>query len=128
MKNADIVIIEDDPNIRQAMRSLLSHNGHTVTHEASSLPRAIMALDLIVAGEVKCDLITLDGNLNSNGSQDGYDARRILDEVRKYGLGVRVIGFSGSGLPVSEAEYSSVIDFDVIKPEFDQLSAAIEAL
>lgn len=76
-----VLIVEDEPPIRSAIRYVLEKNGHQVT-EASNVREALsLASD--------CDIILLDLKL---GSESGD---QFLKELRNRGLYTPVIAISG---------------------------------
>ena len=96
MENAKVVLIEDHKSYRELAEHWLTHFGHSIVAEATSLP---MAMELIVKiGQgMLCDVIILDGNL-SNGPSDFSDARKIYDSYKSFGIDIPILGFSVDAL------------------------------
>jgi two-component system CheB/CheR fusion protein len=73
-----ILVIEDDPDVRELMETFLKDEGHEVT----TAPDGVVALDLVKRGVVGPDLILADYNL-PNG-MDGLRATTLLrEELRR---------------------------------------------
>jgi two-component system CheB/CheR fusion protein len=70
-----ILVIEDDPDVRDTLEVLLTDEGHNVT----TAPDGLVALDLVKRGAVGPDLILADYNL-PNG-MDGARATALLREA-----------------------------------------------
>jgi two-component system KDP operon response regulator KdpE len=74
MNSANILVVDDEPQIRRVLRSTLSFRGYTII-EVSSGEEAV---DLV--GRVKPDLILLDVNLpGMSGIETCREIRRITD-------------------------------------------------
>ena len=74
MNSANILVVDDEPQIRRVLRSTLSFRGYTII-EVSSGEEAV---DLV--GRVKPDLILLDMNLpGMSGIEACREIRRTTD-------------------------------------------------
>lgn len=74
MSSANILVVDDEPQIRRVLRSTLSFRGYTIS-EASSGEDAVEA-----AGKLKPDLILLDVNLpGMSGIETCREIRRSSD-------------------------------------------------
>jgi two-component system, OmpR family, KDP operon response regulator KdpE len=74
MSSANILVVDDEPQIRRVLRSTLSFRGYTIT-EVSSGEEAVE-----VAGKLKPDLILLDVNLPAmSGIDTCREIRRSTD-------------------------------------------------
>lgn len=72
---AAILVIEDDPDVRELLEAFLAEEGHTVT----TAPDAIVALDLVKRGVVGPDVVLTDYNLPHG--MDGVRAVILLREA-----------------------------------------------
>jgi two-component system CheB/CheR fusion protein len=70
-----ILVIEDDPDVRELLEVLLTDDGHAVTTASDG----VMALDLVKRGLVQPDLILADFNLPTD--MDGVRATAMLREA-----------------------------------------------
>lgn len=125
MKNANVLVIEDDAFKQELIERFLDHAGHVVTRKAVTRGEALEAVDDIAAGDLPCDVVILDGNLGNGKPLDVDDARAVFSGIREYELGVKVIGYSG-GDPLSERGLS--VDVDVRKEDTSQLAGVIDGL
>lgn len=112
-----IVIVEDNPDIRQMMRILLGRAGHVVA-EAEDGPDGVR-----IVTEVKPDVALIDLDL------PGFDGCEVARQLRRNGAtaGVRLIAVSGYGRP-EDRDRAMAAGFDdhLVKPvDFDHLSAAV---
>ncbi|MGB7436543.1 MAG: response regulator transcription factor [Candidatus Acidiferrum sp.] len=74
MSSANILVVDDEPQIRRVLRSTLSFRGYTIS-EVSSGEEAVVA-----AGKLKPDLILLDVNLpGMSGIETCKELRRSSD-------------------------------------------------
>lgn len=122
MREANVVLVEDDEFKQELVERFLDRGGHSVTHKAATLPEALGAVDAIVAGEIPCDVVILDGNLGNGSPGAAHDAEQVMGRIREYELGVKVIGFSAS-MPLSERGIP--VDTDVDKAEASKLPEVI---
>ncbi len=126
MKNANVLIFDDNDNVRQLARFWIDRAGHTVVGEATTLDDALASVDALAQGEQECDVLVLDGDMSGRGAgQNAVDATIITSRIREHGLSLKIIGFS-AGEPLSEQEVA--VDVDLDKLEVKQLPAIIEAL
>jgi two-component system, chemotaxis family, CheB/CheR fusion protein len=70
-----ILVIEDDPNVRELLDTFLTDDGHAVT----TAPDGIVALDLVKRGVVGPDVVLADYNLPHG--MDGVRAVTLLREA-----------------------------------------------
>lgn len=96
MENAKVVLIEDWKSYRELAEHWLTHFGHIVVEEATTLPAAMELIEKIGQGML-CDVIILDGNLSS-GPSDFSDARKIYDSYKAHGITLPIIGYSVDAL------------------------------
>ncbi len=89
--SAEILVVDDDPDIRELFDLLLTHDGHRITTASDG----VVALELIKAG-LRPDLVLADFNL-PNGT-DGLEMSRSIRE--KLGPALPVIIVTGD---ISEA-------------------------
>lgn len=80
-----ILVIDDEPDIRAAVRTMLAGSGYEVA-EAGSRAEAVCALRLVGADLVLCDLFLPDA--------DGAD---LIRELRRDFPGLKVVAMSGGG-------------------------------
>jgi len=124
MENAPVGIIEDNAAIRHATKRFLElTSSHRVISEASTLQEGLAMVDAIARGELDCQVLVLDGNLDST-QVDGSDARAIVERVRAHELGVKIIGFSGYSMQRLGVE----VDIDLGKDNYADLGKTIDAL
>lgn len=96
MENAKVVLIEDWKSYRELAEHWLTHFGHSIVEEATTLPSALEVIKKLGQGML-CDAIILDGNLG-NGPSDFSDARKIHDSYKANGLSIPIIGYSVEAL------------------------------
>ena len=94
MDNARIILIEDDPTLRDDFRANLEVSGHKVVAQAGSVETAALLVDNLTPDDV--DIAIVDGNL-SEGSADGSDGERVAEDIHQRLGGVIVIGASMDG-------------------------------
>jgi two-component system CheB/CheR fusion protein len=70
-----ILVIEDDPDVRELLETLLADEGHVVTAASDG----VMALDVVKRGVVRPDLILADYNLPTG--MDGVRSTLMLREA-----------------------------------------------
>ena len=102
-----LLIVEDDPDIRQTLRSILEHEGHHVQTAATGRT-GLSALE-----QVEPDVALIDIGLPE---MDGYEvARRIrADADRKE---VRLIALTGYGQATDQqAAFAAGFDYHLTKP------------
>jgi two-component system CheB/CheR fusion protein len=116
-----IIVVEDDPDVRDLLEQLLKASGHRV-RKAATGPAA---LALVAKGAIRPDLILADYNLP--GAMDGLD---VIGHVRKV-LNHPLPGIILTG-DISKATQARIASSDCVllsKPvKAQELSAAIEAL
>ncbi|MEO5626073.1 MAG: response regulator, partial [Dokdonella sp.] len=116
-----IILVEDDPEVRDLLEQLLTANGHRVRKAANGAA----AVALVAKGAIRPDLILADYNLP--GALDGLDA---IGEVRN-ALNHPVPGIILTG-DISKATQARIAASDctlLSKPvKAQELTAAIEAL
>lgn len=109
MENANIVLIEDKEQIRSLVHRWLDKSDHVITHEADSLDKAIQAVEDVASGELACDVVILDGNLEAlKGNNE--DARIVVDRIRERNLDVKIVGFASLPLSLSGIEVAANCD------------------
>jgi CheY-like chemotaxis protein len=126
MKNANVLLFDDNDNVRQLARFWLDRAGHMVVGEATSLDEALATLDAVAQGEPECDILILDGDMSGRGTgQNAVDATLVTSRIREHGLSMKIIGFS-AGEPLSDQGVPVDIDFD--KMEVSKLPDVIAGL
>nr|WP_255528962.1 chemotaxis protein CheB [Roseomonas rosulenta] len=73
-RHGAILVVEDDPDLRDALRIFLEVEGHG----AMSAPDGVVALDMVAQGTIRPDLILADYNLP--GGMTGVEVARTLRE------------------------------------------------
>ncbi|AYJ84751.1 response regulator (plasmid) [Sphingomonas paeninsulae] len=116
-----IIIVEDDPDVRDLLEQLLKTSGHRVRKAATGSA----ALALVAKGAIRPDLILADYNLP--GAMDGLDVIGHFRKVLNHPLpGIILTG------DISRATQARIASSDCVllsKPvKAQELSAAIEAL
>jgi two-component system CheB/CheR fusion protein len=69
-----ILVVEDDPDVREAIKLVLKNEGHRVV----TAPDGIAALDLVVRGTIRPDLILADYNL-----PNGMEGLQVTANLRE---------------------------------------------
>jgi two-component system CheB/CheR fusion protein len=69
-----VLVIEDDPDVRDLLELLLSHDGHRV----ATAPDSVVALELVTRGTIQPDLILVDYNL-----PNGLNGLELTAKLRK---------------------------------------------
>lgn len=110
MEHARIALFEDQDAIRQMVIAVLGNTTHEVVAEAKTVNEALDVVQQVENGDIKIDVVMLDGNLDG-GRTDCTDALKIATDIKKRGIPAVIIGFStyqlqGMGIPV---------DFDLTK-------------
>jgi two-component system CheB/CheR fusion protein len=116
-----VIIVEDDPDVRDLLEQLLKTSGHRVRKTANGDG----ALALVAKGAIRPDLILVDYNLP--GTLDGLDVIEHLRKVLDYPLpGIVLTG------DISKATQARIASSDCVllsKPvKAQELTEAIEAL
>ncbi|MEO8137050.1 MAG: response regulator, partial [Betaproteobacteria bacterium] len=116
-----VIIVEDDPDVRDLLEQLLKTSGHRVRKAANGEG----ALALVAKGAIRPDLILVDYNLP--GTMDGLDLIEHLRNVLDYPLpGIVLTG------DISKATQARIASSDCVllsKPvKAEELTGAIEAL
>ncbi len=91
MENCQIVLIEDDPLVQKFFSDVVLPAGHEIVAQADNLPDAELLVDRIAEGELRADVVVLDGRFPNAG-----DGAVIAKQLRKYGVGAAVVGWSSS--------------------------------
>ncbi|MEO6215495.1 MAG: response regulator [Sphingomonas sp.] len=116
-----VIIVEDDPDVRDLLEQLLKEHGHRVRKAANG----IAALALVAKGAIRPDLVLADYNLP--GALDGLE---VIGEIRKV-LNHPLPGIILTG-DISKAAQARIAGSDCVllsKPvKAQELAAAIEAL
>jgi two-component system CheB/CheR fusion protein len=117
----NIIIIEDDPDVRDLLEQLLKTSGHRVRTAANG----VAALDLVSNGAIRPDLVLADYNLP--GATNGLDAIRQIRKVLDRALpGIILTG------DISKATRATITGSDYVllsKPiKAQELKVAIEAM
>ncbi len=94
MDNARIIVIEDDPSMRESYKANLEVSDHTVVGEADSVAAAEALVDSLTSNDVEIAIV--DGNL-SRRSQSGEDGERVTSYIHEKLSEVTVIGASLDG-------------------------------
>lgn len=94
MENARVIIIDDDPTIREDCRLNLEARNHVIVGEASSVVEAQELVNGLSPNEL--DIAVIDGNL-SRQSEGGVDGERIAALIHAKLPGVTVVGASMDG-------------------------------
>ena len=78
-RSGAILVVEDDPEVRELLELLLTHEGH----RAAAAHDGKAALELVARGTIRPDLIVADYNLPNgmNGLQVTAKLREVLDRV-----------------------------------------------
>lgn len=121
MEGARVVIIEDDEEIRGFIRYYVEREGHIVTEEAGTLDEAFNVIDRVESGDVKCNVLCVDGSLAS-GAGGVEDGRAVVEDVRHRKLGVKIVGFSAN---LMKTDFKLDIDAEVVKPHIEGIPRAI---
>jgi DNA-binding NtrC family response regulator len=94
MENARVIIIDDDPTIREDCRLNLEARNHVVVGEAASVAHAEVLIEGL--GSDGLDIAVVDGNL-SRHSEGGVDGERLAALIHQKLPGVTVVGASMDG-------------------------------
>jgi len=73
-RTGEILVVEDDPELRELLEALLRNEGH----HATTAPDGVAALELAARGAVSPDLVLADYNL-----ANGMDGLRVTAKLRK---------------------------------------------
>jgi DNA-binding NtrC family response regulator len=122
MKNANVVVVEDDEALLGMMQTYIERAGHLVTRRAVTLGEAFQAISDIEADELACDVLCVDGRLGSAaaGPEDG---RAVVEDARNRHLDVKIIGFSSYLL---KTEFGIDVDIEIQKPALTEVVKAID--
>ena len=93
-KQAEIIVIEDDPIFREWLIRDLEKSGHSVVGVATNRLDAEELIRRIPEWDAKKLVITLDANL-SRGDSSGKDGDGLLGQTKAY-EGVKVVGITGT--------------------------------
>jgi len=69
-----ILVVDDDPEVREAIELVLKHEGHRVT----TAPDGVAALEIVARQKVRPDLILADYNL-----PNGMDGLQVTEKLRE---------------------------------------------
>lgn len=105
--NARVLVVEDDPDLREAIQGTLEKGGHNVVAVASTRDQAIA----LISSRLKIDVATLDGNLHDE-IYDGEDGQVVLAVIRANRPEVKIVGVSSDGVPGADVNVSK---FDIHK-------------
>jgi len=95
MDKARIILIEDDPELRDDFKRNLEVSGHKVIGQAGTVETAAKLVDNLTPDDV--DIAIVDGNLR-RGVTDGTDGERVSEDIHQRLGGVVVIGASMDGV------------------------------
>ena len=116
-----VIIVEDDPDVRDLLEQLLKASGHLVSKAANG----VAALALVAKGAIRPNLVLVDYNLP--GAMDGLE---VIEQIRK-ALNHPLPGIILTG-DISKATQATIAGSDCVslsKPvKAQELTAAIEAL
>lgn len=101
MQNANILLIEDDPQYHVLIPDLLSGDGHTI-EVAQTVADARAYIARIAGGEAVCHAAIMDFHLNGGDPmREGETTSVVLADIREQlGPDFPVIGFSGASMEV----------------------------
>ena len=94
MEGARVIIIEDDPRLRQGVRVNLEARDHRIVGEAGTVDEAVELVDSLTSDDV--DIAVVDGNL-SHEAEGGFEGERIANLIHEKLPGVVVVGCSLDG-------------------------------
>jgi two-component system CheB/CheR fusion protein len=116
-----ILVVEDDTDLREALRAFLESDGHTVTVVADG----VAALDLVAQGSVEPDLLLVDFNL-PNG-MDGYRTATLLRDALKREIPTVIL--TGDLSATTLRDYALPRCVRLYKPvKLDELTNAVQGL
>jgi DNA-binding NtrC family response regulator len=117
---ARIVIVDDNQDVREAMKTLLSAFGHRVVETADSPANASKLIEQMQQGKPEpVDVLLVDGNLTPR-AHGNVEGSAVALEASQRCPGVTIIGTPGSGT-ISSAHLS------IPKGERDAVLKAIQA-
>jgi CheY-like chemotaxis protein len=93
MINANVLLIEDNPDDIRKFLNVLPAFGHTIVRIAETLPDALQSLDDLHSHTLDAHAILMDANLGSY-KDPGADGQRILDSYARLGINIPIIGNS----------------------------------
>jgi two-component system CheB/CheR fusion protein len=121
MAAGKIIIIEDDPEVRDLLEQLLTASGHRVRKAING----DAALALVVKGAIQPDLILADYNLP--GARDGLEViEEIRDALKKCVPGIILTGDISKATQARIAAHDCVLLSKPVKAQ--ELAKVIEAL
>ena len=121
MAPGKIILIEDDPEVRDLLDKLLTASGHRVRKAANGAA----AIALVVKGAIQPDLILADYNLP--GARDGLDVmEEIRDALKNYVPGIILTGDISKATQAKIAAHDCVLLSKPVKAI--ELAQVIEAL
>ena len=116
-----ILVVEDDTDLREALRAFLESDGHSVTVVADG----VAALDLVAQGSVEPDLLLVDFNL-PNG-MDGYRTATLLRDALKREIPTVIL--TGDLSATTLRDYALPRCVRLYKPvKLDELTNAVQGL
>jgi hypothetical protein len=124
MEKANVVLIEDGHDHRELVQRHIDVSDHEITREATTFEEGMAVIDEIANGEVPCDVVILDGNLDPSLPKDYRHARALLGKMRELQLNVKIIGFASYKL----SKFDIDVDADLDKTEAAQLIPTIDNL
>ena len=119
-------MIEDNEDISESLVdiiSLRSNGRHEIVAKAYTKLQACNMIDSIIGSEIEIDVIIMDGNLDSGGT-NGEDAKEILERINDFELPTKIIGFST--FPFSD--YGLEVDYDLTKSNTWDIVDVIDSL
>jgi CheY-like chemotaxis protein len=118
LENARIAVFEDNETLRDLLRHMAALTGHTVVAEAINLDEATGVIE-----NIEFDVAVVDGNLEKSRDLSCKDGKAVVNAIRTYRQGAKIIWFSSVPLPKTEVDY----DFDSGKDVVTVMDA-IEAI
>lgn len=97
MENAKLVIFENCLPTVEAIRDVIDNSSHEITAEAGSMADATEIIEKIADGEIACDAIAMDANLDPD-SHNGRDVHTLKQLLFRRKIGATIIGISSSSL------------------------------
>ena len=125
MKSLNILHVEDEPNHRLLVDTMLSISSLEYTLEAAETRQeALRKLDKVAEEAAQpYDVVLLDANLESR-DKDGSDGRTVVAHMHELGLTSRIIGVSAERM----AEYGIPVDYDLGKQRLSEVADVIDEL
>ncbi|MBW3569094.1 hypothetical protein KY385_03105 [Candidatus Parcubacteria bacterium] len=130
MNNGRAVHFEDHETFRRMTKRCLklsSDKRHEVVGEAADLAGAFAVLHEIETGNLKANVVILDGNLTS-GTTTGEDARKITQYINDRNIPVRVVGMGGRAMKEVGVEVDVDITKEGLEKNYEALADALNNL